>query len=313
MEQSKVLKCLIIGSGPAGYTAAIYAARAGLNPVLYTGNKPGGQLTITTDVENFPGFPDGVQGPELVELFRQQAARFDTELHYENITKVDFSGPIHKAWDESGKEILAHTVIISTGADAKWLGAPGEERLMNRGVSACAVCDGFFFRGMEVAVVGGGDSAAEEATYLAKLCPKVHLIVRKDFLRASKIMAKRVMDNPKIQVHFNTETVEILGEDEVTGVKLYNNATKEEFELPVKGFFIAIGHKPNTDIFSGYIELKEGGYIKTIQGTVKTNVEGVFAAGDVQDDVYRQAITSAGTGCMAALEAEKYLINKGIE
>ncbi|HQP78191.1 MAG TPA: thioredoxin-disulfide reductase, partial [Saprospiraceae bacterium] len=298
MEQSKVLKCLIIGSGPAGYTAAIYAARAGLNPVLYTGNKPGGQLTITTDVENFPGFPDGVQGPELVELFRQQAARFDTELHYENITKVDFSGPIHKAWDESGKEILAHTVIISTGADAKWLGAPGEERLMNRGVSACAVCDGFFFRGMEVAVVGGGDSAAEEATYLAKLCPKVHLIVRKDFLRASKIMAKRVMDNPKIQVHFNTETVEILGEDEVAGVKLYNNATKEEFELPVKGFFIAIGHKPNTDIFSGYIELKEGGYIKTIQGTVKTNVEGVFAAGDVQDDVYRQAITSAGTGCM---------------
>ena len=313
MEQSKVLKCLIIGSGPAGYTAAIYAARAGLNPVLYTGNKPGGQLTITTDVENFPGFPDGVQGPELVELFRQQAARFDTELHYENITKVDFSGPIHKAWDESGKEILAHTVIISTGADAKWLGAPGEERLMNRGVSACAVCDGFFFRGMEVAVVGGGDSAAEEATYLAKLCPKVHLIVRKDFLRASKIMAKRVMDNPKIQVHFNTETVEILGEDEVTGVKLYNNATKEEFELPVKGFFIAIGHKPNTDIFSDYIELKEGGYVKTIQGTVKTNVEGVFAAGDVQDDVYRQAITSAGTGCMAALEAEKYLINKGIE
>ncbi len=313
MEQSKVLKCLIIGSGPAGYTAAIYAARAGLNPVLYTGNKPGGQLTITTDVENFPGFPDGVQGPELVELFRQQAARFDTELHYENITKVDFSGPIHKAWDESGKEILAHTVIISTGADAKWLGAPGEERLMNRGVSACAVCDGFFFRGMEVAVVGGGDSAAEEATYLAKLCPKVHLIVRKDFLRASKIMAKRVMDNPKIQVHFNTETVEILGEDEVAGVKLYNNATKEEFELPVKGFFIAIGHKPNPDIFSGYIELKEGGYIKTIQGTVKTNVEGVFAAGDVQDDVYRQAITSAGTGCMAALEAEKYLINKGIE
>ena len=313
MEQSKVLKCLIIGSGPAGYTAAIYAARAGLNPVLYTGNKPGGQLTITTDVENFPGFPDGVQGPELVELFRQQAARFDTELHYENITKVDFSGPIHKAWDESGKEILAHTVIISTGADAKWLGAPGEERLMNRGVSACAVCDGFFFRGMEVAVVGGGDSAAEEATYLAKLCPKVHLIVRKDFLRASKIMAKRVMDNPKIQVHFNTETVEILGEDEVAGVKLYNNATKEEFELPVKGFFIAIGNQPDAGIFSGYIELKEGGYIKTIQGTVKTNVEGVFAAGDVQDDVYRQAITSAGTGCMAALEAEKYLINKGIE
>ncbi len=313
MEQSNVLKCLIIGSGPAGYTAAIYAARAGLSPVLYTGNKPGGQLTITTDVENFPGFPEGVQGPELVELFRQQAARFDTELNYENITKVDFTGPIHKVWNESGEEIQAHTVIISTGADAKWLGVPGEERLMNRGVSACAVCDGFFFRGMEVAVVGGGDSAAEEATYLAKLCPKVHLIVRKDYLRASKIMAKRVMDNPKIQVHFNTETVEILGEDEVTGVKFYNNATKEEFELPIKGFFVAIGHKPNTDIFSDFIEMKDGGYIKTIQGTVKTNVEGVFAAGDVQDDVYRQAITSAGTGCMAALEAEKYLINKGIE
>ncbi|MCO6460798.1 MAG: thioredoxin-disulfide reductase [Saprospiraceae bacterium] len=313
MEDNKVLKCLIIGSGPAGYTAAIYAARAGLKPVLYTGSKPGGQLTITTEVENYPGFPEGVQGPELVELFRQQAARFETELHYENITKVDFSGPIHKAWSESGEEILAHTVIISTGADAKWLGIPSEERLTNRGVSACAVCDGFFFRGMEVAVVGGGDSAAEEAIYLSKLCPKVHLIVRKDYLRASKIMAQRVFDNPKIEVHFNTDTIDVIGEEEVTGALFRNNLTNEEFEIPVKGFFVAIGHKPNTDIFKDYLEMKEGGYLKTIPGTAATNIEGVFAAGDVQDNVYRQAITSAGTGCMAALEAEKYLVNKGIE
>ncbi len=313
MEDKNILKCLIIGSGPAGYTAAIYAARAGLNPVLYTGSKPGGQLTITTEVENYPGFPDGVQGPELVELFRLQAARFETQLHYENIVKVDFTGPVHKVWSESGKEILAHTVIISTGADAKWLGFPSEERLTNRGVSACAVCDGFFFRGQEVAVVGGGDSAAEEAIYLSKLCPKVHLIVRKDYLRASKIMAQRVMDNPKIEVHFNTETIDVIGEEEVTGALFRNNQTHEEFEVPVKGFFVAIGHKPNTDIFKDYIELKEGGYIKTIAGSAATNVEGVYAAGDVQDNVYRQAITSAGTGCMAALEAEKYLVNKGIE
>lgn len=313
MEQSQILKCLIIGSGPAGYTAAIYAARAGMKPVLYTGNKPGGQLTITTEVENYPGFPNGIQGPELVELFREQAARFETELHYENIAKVDFTGPVHKVWTESGDEILAHTVIISTGADAKWLGLANEERLANRGVSACAVCDGFFFRGMEVAVVGGGDSAAEEAIYLSKLCPKVHLIVRKDHLRASRIMQERVFNNPKIEVHFHTETVDILGEEEVTGARFRNNLTNEEFDIEVKGFFVAIGHKPNADIFKDFIELKEGGYIRTIPGTTSTNVAGVFAAGDAQDNVYRQAVTSAGTGCMAALEAEKYLVNIGVE
>ena len=313
MEQTQPLKCLIIGSGPAGYTAAIYAARAGMNPVLYTGSNPGGQLTITTDVENYPGFPDGVQGPELVELFRKQAIRFNTEMHYENIMKVDFTGPIHKVWTEDGKEIEAHTVIISTGADAKWLGLESELRLTNRGVSACAVCDGFFFKGLDVAVVGGGDTAAEEAIYLSKLCPKVHLIVRKDQLRASKIMQERVFTNPKIQVHFNTETLEILGEEEVEGARFRNNLSNEEFTIALKGFFVAIGHKPNTDIFKDYITTEEGGYIVTIPGKTATNIAGVFASGDVQDNVYRQAVTSAGTGCMAALEAEKYLVDIGVE
>jgi len=313
MEQTQPLKCLIIGSGPAGYTAAIYAARAGMNPVLYTGSNPGGQLTITTDVENYPGFPDGVQGPELVELFRKQAIRFNTEMHYENIMKVDFTGPVHKVWTEDGKEIEAHTVIISTGADAKWLGLESELRLTNRGVSACAVCDGFFFKGLDVAVVGGGDTAAEEAIYLSKLCPKVHLIVRKDQLRASKIMQERVFTNPKIQVHFNTETLEILGGEEVEGARFRNNLSNEEFTIDLKGFFVAIGHKPNTDIFKDYITTEEGGYIVTIPGKTATNIAGVFASGDVQDNVYRQAVTSAGTGCMAALEAEKYLVDIGVE
>lgn len=313
MEQSQILKCLIIGSGPAGYTAAIYAARAGMKPVLYTGSNPGGQLTITTEVENYPGFPDGVQGPELTELFRKQAVRFDTEMHYENITKVDFTGPVHKVWTEGGKEIHAHTVVISTGADAKWLGLESETRLANRGVSACAVCDGFFFKGMDVAIVGGGDTAAEEALYLSKLCPTVHLIVRKDHLRASKIMQERVFTNPKIHVHFNTETLDILGEEEVTGARFKNNLNNTEFELNVKGFFVAIGHKPNTDIFKDFINMHEGGYIQTIPGTTSTNIKGVFAAGDAQDNVYRQAVTSAGTGCMAALEAEKYLVDIGVE
>ncbi len=313
MEQTQPLKCLIIGSGPAGYTAAIYAARAGMNPVLYTGSNPGGQLTITTDVENYPGFPDGVQGPELVELFRKQAIRFNTEMHYENIMKVDFTGPVHKVWTEDGKEIEAHTVIISTGADAKWLGLESELRLTNRGVSACAVCDGFFFKGLDVAVVGGGDTAAEEAIYLSKLCPKVHLIVRKDQLRASKIMQERVFTNPKIQVHFNTETLEILGGEEVEGARFRNNLSNEEFTIDLKGFFVAIGHKPNTDIFKDYIMTEEGGYIVTIPGKTATNIAGVFASGDVQDNVYRQAVTSAGTGCMAALEAEKYLVDIGVE
>ncbi len=313
MEQNKPLKCLIIGSGPAGYTAAIYAARAGMNPVLYTGSNPGGQLTITTEVENYPGFPQGVQGPDLVELFRLQAARFDTEIHYENITKVDFTGPVHKVWSEAGTEIEAHTVIISTGADAKWLGLESEVRLANRGVSACAVCDGFFFKGLDVAVVGGGDTAAEESIYLSKLCPKVHLIVRKDHLRASKIMQERVFNNPKIQVHFNTETLEILGKEEVDGARFLNTITKEEFKIDLKGFFVAIGHKPNTAIFKDWIDTKEGGYIITIPGKTATNIKGVFASGDAQDNVYRQAVTSAGTGCMAALEAEKYLVDIGVE
>ncbi|HQW11824.1 MAG TPA: thioredoxin-disulfide reductase [Saprospiraceae bacterium] len=312
MEDQDILKCLIIGSGPAGYTAAIYAARAGLNPVMYTGSKPGGQLTITTEVENYPGFPEGVQGPELIDLFRQQALRFETELHYENIVKVDFSGPVHKAWGESGQEIRAHTVIITTGADAKWLGLPSEERLMNRGVSACAVCDGFFFRTMEVGVVGGGDTAAEEATYLSKLCPTVHLIVRKDHLRASKIMQERVLANPKIQIHFNTETIEILGEHEVTGVRLKNTVDGDQYDVHLKGFFIAIGHKPNSGVFADWIDMEDTGYIKTKPGSAETNIKGVFAGGDVQDHNYRQAVTAAGSGCMAALEAERYLMNNNI-
>ena len=306
------LKCVIIGSGPAGYTAAIYAARAGLNPVLYTGQQPGGQLMITTDVENYPGYPEGVLGPKMMEDFKAQAERFDTDIRYELITKVDFTGPMHKLWTESGHEIHAHTVIIATGASAKWLGLESEQRLMNKGVSACAVCDGFFFRGMEVAVVGGGDTAAEEASYLAKICPKVHLLVRRDEMRASKIMQQRVMNTENIIIHWNTETKEILGEEEVEGVRVFNNKTGEESVLPVKGFFVAIGHKPNTEIFKDWLDMDDTGYIITQPGSSKTNIEGVFASGDAQDKVYRQAVTAAGTGCMAALDAERYLTEKGI-
>ncbi len=306
------LKCVIIGSGPAGYTAAIYAARAGLNPVLYTGQQPGGQLMITTDVENYPGYPEGVLGPKMMEDFKAQAERFDTDIRYELITKVDFTGPVHKLWTESGHEIHAHTVIIATGASAKWLGLESEQRLMNKGVSACAVCDGFFFRGMEVAVVGGGDTAAEEASYLAKICPKVHLLVRRDEMRASKIMQQRVMNTENIIIHWNTETKEILGEEEVEGVRVFNNKTGEESVLPVKGFFVAIGHKPNTEIFKDWLDMDDTGYLITQPGSSKMNVEGVFASGDAQDKVYRQAVTAAGTGCMAALDAERYLTEKGI-
>ena len=306
------LKCVIIGSGPAGYTAAIYAARAGLNPVLYTGQQPGGQLMITTDVENYPGYPEGVLGPKMMEDFKAQAERFDTDIRYELITKVDFTGPVHKLWTESGHEIHAHTVIIATGASAKWLGLESEQRLMNKGVSACAVCDGFFFRGMEVAVVGGGDTAAEEASYLAKICPKVHLLVRRDEMRASKIMQQRVMNTENIIIHWNTETKEILGEEEVEGVRVFNNKTGEESVLPVKGFFVAIGHKPNTEIFKDWLDMDDTGYLVTQPGSSKMNVEGVFASGDAQDKVYRQAVTAAGTGCMAALDAERYLTEKGI-
>ncbi len=305
--------CVIIGSGPAGYTAAIYAARANMNPILYTGHEPGGQLMITTDVENFPGYPEGVMGPQMMEDLRKQAERFETKVISDMITKVDFSGPVHKLWTESGEIVEAHSVIISTGASAKWLGMESEQKFMNKGVSACAVCDGFFFRGQEVAVVGGGDSAAEEASYLAKLCPTVHLLVRRDELRASKIMQERVIKTENIKIHWNTETREILGDDEgVQSVKVFNNKTNAESEIPVKGFFVAIGHTPNTAIFNEWLDMDNTGYLMVKAGTTHTNVEGVFASGDAQDNVYRQAITAAGTGCMAALDAERYLTEKGI-
>ena len=305
-------KCVIIGSGPAGYTAAIYAARAGLNPVLFTGKEPGGQLMITTDVDNFPGYPAGIMGPEMMEDFRKQAERFGTEIRYELITGVDFTGPIHILTTESGKNIEANTVIISTGATAKWLGLDSEKRLMNKGVSACAVCDGFFFRGMDVAVVGAGDTAAEEASYLAKLCPKVHLIVRRNEMRASKIMQERVKNTPNIVIHWNTETVEILGENETEAVRVKNNVNGLEEVIPVKGFFVAIGHQPNTSIFEKWLSMDSSGYLIAQQGSTKTDIPGVFVSGDAADKVYRQAITAAGTGCMAALDAERYLVEHGI-
>jgi thioredoxin reductase (NADPH) len=305
-------KCLIIGSGPSGYTAAIYAARAGLEPILFTGEQPGGQLTITNDVENYPGYPDGVVGPQMMEDFRKQAERFGTRVVMEIITKVDFTGPVHKVWTESGVEHHAHTVIISTGASAKWLGLPSEERLNNKGVSACAVCDGFFYRGQVVAVVGGGDTAAEEATYLSKLCKEVHLIVRRDEMRASKIMQDRVLKTENIIVHWNTQTVEILGDDAVNGVLVKNVLTNAEEVLPVTGFFVAIGHQPNTDIFKGWIKMDTSGYLLVIPGTTHTEIPGVYVSGDAADNVYRQAVTAAGTGCMAALDAERYLVNNAI-
>jgi thioredoxin reductase (NADPH) len=311
-SQAEKLHCLIIGSGPAGYTAAIYAARAGMNPILYTGNEPGGQLMITNDVENYPGYSEGVLGPEMMEDFRKQAERFGTEIRNELITKVDFSGDTKKVWSETKHELHPDTVIIATGASAKWLGLPSEERLMNKGVSACAVCDGFFFRGQEVAVVGGGDTAAEEATYLAKLCSKVHLLIRRDEMRASKIMQERVMKTANLEVHWNTLTEEILGDEGVTGVKVKNKITGEISEIPVTGFFVAIGHKPNTNIFSDYLDRDDNGYIITKADSTHTNIEGVFASGDAQDHVYRQAVTAAGTGCMAALDAERYLAAEGI-
>lgn len=301
------VKVLIIGSGPAGYTAAIYAARAGLNPVLYTGGQPGGQLTITTDVENYPGYPDGVMGPEMMEDFRKQAERFGTQVRYGLATQVDFSVQPHKVIIDDQKEIHADTVLISTGASAKWLGLESEERLNGKGVSACAVCDGFFFKGQEVAIVGAGDTACEEASYLANICSKVTMLIRRDEMRASQIMQNRVMNNPKIEILWNTETLEILGQDEVEGVKIFNNLTKETTDLKVSGFFVAIGHEPNTSIFKEFIKMDENGYIITVPGSTKTNIEGVFACGDAQDHIYRQAVTAAGTGCMAALDAERYL------
>jgi thioredoxin reductase (NADPH) len=310
--QDSVHNCVIVGSGPAGYTAAIYAARANMNPIVYTGKEPGGQLMITTDVENYPGYPNGIMGPEMMEDFRKQAERFGTKVINEIIVKADLEGPVKKIWSETGDEIHAHSIIIATGASAKWLGIPSEQRLMNNGVSACAVCDGFFFRGQEVVVVGGGDTAAEEATYLAKLCPKVHLLVRRDEMRASKIMQKRVEKTENLIVHWNTETVEINGEEAVESVTVKNNKTGEESTIEAKGFFVAIGHKPNTGLFTGVLDMDGSGYLKTTPGTSRTNIEGVFASGDAQDNVYRQAVTAAGTGCMAALDAERYLAEKEI-
>jgi len=305
--------CLIIGSGPAGYTAAIYASRAGLKPVMYQGSQPGGQLMITNDVENFPGYPDGVMGPEMMEHFQKQAARFGTDIRYGMATSVDFTGPVHKVTIDEKTVIEADTVIISTGASAKWLGLESETRLNGLGVSACAVCDGFFFRGQDVAIVGAGDTACEEASYLAKLCRKVYMIVRKDTFRASVIMQKRVENTPNIEILYSSETDEILGKDGVEAVRVKNTITGEMRVIDVTGFFVAIGHKPNTDIFKRWIDMDETGYIKTIPGTSKTNIEGVFACGDAQDNVYRQAVTAAGTGCMAALDAERYLAAKEAE
>lgn len=298
---------LIVGSGPAGYTAAIYAARAGLKPIMFTGGQPGGQLTITNDVENYPGYPEGVMGPQMMEDFKKQAERFGTIVKYGLVTKVELSHRPFKIWVDDKLELLANTLIVATGASAKWLGIESETRLNGQGVSACAVCDGFFFRGQDVAIVGGGDTACEEASYLSNICNKVYMIVRRDELRASQIMQKRVMNNPKIKILWNNETEEILGEQEVTGVRVKNNRTGETKELKVSGFFVAIGHQPNTEIFQGLLEMDASGYIKTVPGSTKTNIEGVFACGDAQDHIYRQAVTAAGTGCMAALDAERYL------
>ncbi len=304
----EIVDVLILGSGPAGYTAAIYAARAGLKPVMYQGMQPGGQLTITNDVENFPGYPDGIQGPAMMEDLRKQAERFGLDNRYGLATSVDFSTPLaHKVTIDESKEVIAKTVIIATGASAKWLGLPSETRLNGLGVSACAVCDGFFYRGKDVAIVGAGDTACEEAHYLAKLCKKVIMLVRRDEFRASQIMQDRVKNTPNIEIMFNTETVEILGEDGVTGARVKNTVSGEETIIDVHGFFVAIGHQPNTGIFSSYLNLDETGYILIEKGSTLTNVPGVFACGDAQDNVYRQAITAAGTGCMAALDAERYL------
>ena len=304
-------KVLIIGSGPSGYTAAIYAARAGLSPILYQGEQPGGQLTITNDVENYPGYPEGVNGPQMMMDFEAQAKRFGTDVRNGLVTSVEFEEGNHKVVVDGKDELFAETIIVSTGASAKWLGLPSEDKFKyGGGVSACAVCDGFFYKNQDVIVVGAGDTACEEAHYLSKICKTVHVLVRRDEMRASKIMQKRVLNTENIKVHWNTETLEVLGDDGVVGAKVINNQTKEESQIDAMGFFVAIGHKPNTDIFKGILDMDETGYIKTIPGTTSTNVPGVFASGDAQDNIYRQAVTAAGTGCMAALEAERYLAAK---
>jgi thioredoxin reductase (NADPH) len=313
-EAKEKVSCLIVGSGPAGYTAAIYAARADLKPVMYEGIQPGGQLMETTEVDNFPGYPQGIKGPEMMEDLKNQATRFGTDIRSGWITKVDFSGPTHILEIDNGKHtVAADAVIIATGASAKWLGLPNETRLRENagGVSACAVCDGFFYRGQEVAIVGAGDTAAEEATYLAKLCKKVYMLVRSDKMRASKAMQHRVENTANIEVLWNSETDDILGDQGVEGIRVKNRVTGELKEYAVTGFFVAIGHKPNTDVFKPWINTDDQGYIVNVPGTSKTNVEGVFVAGDAADKVYRQAVTAAGTGCMAALDAERYLASKG--
>jgi thioredoxin reductase (NADPH) len=311
-EISEKVHVLIIGSGPAGYTSAIYAARANMKPVLYQGIQPGGQLTITTEVENYPGYPDGIQGPEMMVHFEAQAKRMGADIRYGMATKVDFSKRPFLVEIDEEKWIAADTVIISTGASAKWLGLESEQRLNGFGVSACAVCDGFFFKGKEVAIVGAGDTAAEEAVYLSKLCTTVHMFVRKEQMRASKVMQDRVLNTPNIKVYWNTDTDEILGAQKVEAVRIKNNKTGDTQEIPISGFFVAIGHEPNSKIFKDYLNMDETGYITTIPGTTKTNVPGVFAAGDVQDKNYRQAVTAAGSGCMAALDAERYLTAEGL-
>ncbi len=309
-NQPEHIKTLIIGSGPAGYTAAIYAARADLKPVVYTGMEPGGQLTTTTEVDNFPGYPDGVDGPTMMVQLQQQAERFGTDVRIGMATAVNFSkeaGGLHQVTIDNEKEVLAETIIISTGATAKYLGLPSEQRLRGGGVSACAVCDGFFYKGQDVAIVGGGDTAAEEATYLANICKKVTMLVRKDYMRASKAMQHRVTSTPNIDLRYNTEIDEVLGEQVVEGLRMVNNQTGEKEEIEITGLFIAIGHKPNTEIFKGQLDMDDAGYLITEGKSTKTNLPGVFASGDVQDKEYRQAVTAAGTGCMAALDAERYL------
>ena len=309
MDIKEHVHCLIIGSGPAGYTAAIYAARAGLNPVLYQGIQPGGQLTITTEVENYPGYADGIQGPEMMVHFEKQAARMGADIRFGIVTAVDFSNRPFKAQVDEEFWISADAVIISTGASAKWLGLESEQRLNGHGVSACAVCDGFFFRNKEVAIVGAGDTACEEALYLSKICSKVHMIVRKgpDGMRASKVMQERVKKTANIEIYWNSVTDEVLGDAKVSGVRIHNTETGQKQEVPVSAFFVAIGHQPNSQIFKDWLDMDETGYILTVPGSSKTNIEGVFAAGDVQDKTYRQAVTAAGSGCMAALDAERYL------
>lgn len=313
-EQAEHVECLIIGSGPAGFTAAIYAARADMKPVMYEGLQPGGQLTITTEVENYPGFPHGIEGPEMMTLFKEQATRLGADVRFGLATAVDFSKRPFRVTVDEKKEIIAETVIIATGASAKWLGIPSEEKFKSNGggVSACAVCDGFFYRGKEVAIVGGGDTACEEASYLAKICKKVYMIVRKDQLRASKAMQHRVENTPNIEILYSSQTKEILGDQLVDGAIITNTETNTDRKLDVQGFFVAIGHTPNTEIFKDYIHLDEQGYIKTVPGTTRTNIPGVFACGDAQDKVYRQAVTAAGTGCMAALDAERFMAEQPV-